>query len=769
MTVLTQSPLPISPHALPCPSLASSQPGATAAISMRSYFDNKPRVAETAHIECAPRRQRPLPEIPPPLDPSGSSSSVYSNESADCHSVLEVEDAPTSFPDTTQYAGYAHAEPQILAPSARAAPAHSSGDRPRSKYDELVDALMHDPPVLSTPPPVPPKSDVRKAKSVSIVAPSDEPQEDVYPYCDHTVSEPGHDFTFTVTEASSSDRVPHGRTLASQSLSGHTNPTHGHTSRLSWADKASVPIYRNSFPLSGHQLPSTLTSFPATPQHGRRKLKKSITRPSSLMNPLPSSSSGCTGTGSRIWRALSLHIPSGHKDESPRSLKASKFFRTRSATHTSFLDSDPMAMRRWTLAMADVPDEVLVQELDKLWKEGRSRVSKSRTPTSSQQGHGSDYDSRDWRPSSFVYGNSSGSQWRTSTRFQLGGESDSEDEEGLEETVEEAEEDAEDAEEWRTARRALLCCRELVRTERNYQARLRQLLNAQSSHPMFSLLLSYVPALLEASDALLVRLVDDPSAWGVSAAFIGCEEDLEAAFVAWCGTVGEFFADPEEKDKRGRKLVRKANDVSASTHGHDEFGVRQKGGKGAAPAPAPAPPLSTRSLSQGGLGLQKPKVPEARRMSLFGMGESGGMFTAALGTGLAFGLSPVSQPHGYVKHGSTASVGKVTGPAGSLSRTLSAWKRKSMPSSLYYLPSSAGTLPSPVAPTAEEKKLTVRDLAIQPTQRVMRYVLQYKDLLAHTPVSSPSRGLVERALESALRIAKKCDRAQGNSAFLRRP
>lgn len=51
MTVLTQSPLPISPHALPCPSLASSQPGATAAISMRSYFDNKPRVAETAHIE----------------------------------------------------------------------------------------------------------------------------------------------------------------------------------------------------------------------------------------------------------------------------------------------------------------------------------------------------------------------------------------------------------------------------------------------------------------------------------------------------------------------------------------------------------------------------------------------------------------------------------------------------------------------------------------------------------------------------------------------
>ena len=42
------------------------------------------------------------------------------------------------------------------------------------------------------------------------------------------------------------------------------------------------------------------------------------------------------------------------------------------------------------------------------------------------------------------------------------------------------------------------------------------------------------------------------------------------------------------------------------------------------------------------------------------------------------------------------------------------------------------------------------------------------DLLQHTPASSPSRALVERALESAVRIAQKCDRAQDNSAFLRR-
>jgi len=67
------------------------------------------------------------------------------------------------------------------------------------------------------------------------------------------------------------------------------------------------------------------------------------------------------------------------------------------------------------------------------------------------------------------------------------------------------------------------------------------------------------------------------------------------------------------------------------------------------------------------------------------------------------------------------------------------------------------------------KKPPVRDLAILPTQRVLRYVLIYRDLLAHIPATSPSRALVERALEATTRIAQKCDRAQDNSAFLKKP
>ncbi|KAF4604851.1 hypothetical protein EYR40_003633 [Pleurotus pulmonarius] len=91
---------------------------------------------------------------------------------------------------------------------------------------------------------------------------------------------------------------------------------------------------------------------------------------------------------------------------------------------------------------------------------------------------------------------------------------------------------------------------------------------------------------------------------------------------------------------------------------------------------------------------------------------------------------------------------------------------------------------------------TVRDLAILPTQRVMRYVLLFRgesllcslarflwvidhnmlinflanlslDLLAHIPATSPSRAIVEKAVDAAVRVAEKCDRAQGNAAFLR--
>ncbi|KAG8990654.1 hypothetical protein FRB90_001679, partial [Tulasnella sp. 427] len=63
------------------------------------------------------------------------------------------------------------------------------------------------------------------------------------------------------------------------------------------------------------------------------------------------------------------------------------------------------------------------------------------------------------------------------------------------------------------------------------------------------------------------------------------------------------------------------------------------------------------------------------------------------------------------------------------------------------------------------KPLSVQDVAIMPSQRVPRYVLLFKDLLEQTPATSPSRALVERALQGAMRIAKNCDEAQQHAAL----
>ncbi|KAI0828964.1 hypothetical protein BC628DRAFT_1183310 [Trametes gibbosa] len=487
------------------------------------------------------------------------------------------------------------------------------------------------------------------------------------------------------------------------------------------------------------------------------------------------------------------------------------------------LDRSEDAMRRWTLAMADVPDEVLVHHLERLRKESvalaRGRLPGRRSAAPSQIGHGeedSTLDTRD-RRSSFFFGGprEMGISPRSSShaRFSVGNfdrelDGDNSDDEALS--------DGDDEEDWKTARQVLFCCRELVQTERNYQARIRELAATELSSHYATLVSRHIPALLRVSETLLTHLVDDPSAWGVSTAFIGCEEELEAALVAWSGAVGAFFSE-DANLKPARKLTKKLADDGLSNHGHD--------------SPAPSMRLSMRTRSQNGLASPKRESIVGRRfsstMSDVSHGEASssvghaenGMFTAALGTGLAFGLAlaPIPPPyepdyastkpgqaksaHGHGHgHGAKANASMASGLGLTRAVTaVNAWKRKSMPSSLSNLSSltSPPTSPHPPSPShgygnhnhahahqyqhmstngsahghgkkysEHDAKMYVREMAIQPTQRVMRYVLQYRDLLDHTPTTSPSRALVERAYEIALRIAKKCDRAQAHAAFL---
>ena len=125
---------------------------------------------------------------------------------------------------------------------------------------------------------------------------------------------------------------------------------------------------------------------------------------------------------------------------------------------------------------------------------------------------------------------------------------------------------------WKVARKALFCCRELVRTEKAYFSKLVQLkdgqvilfvhfysicltsqFDAKTLTPPPSLLTSYLPALILASNTLLEHCSQDPTAYGISTAFLESSAQLEHALVAYCGIIGDIFTT---KRASGRKLVR---------------------------------------------------------------------------------------------------------------------------------------------------------------------------------------------------------------------
>ncbi|KAG1825649.1 uncharacterized protein BJ212DRAFT_289122 [Suillus subaureus] len=273
-----------------------------------------------------------------------------------------------------------------------------------------------------------------------------------------------------------------------------------------------------------------------------------------------------------------------------------------------------------------------------------------------------------------------------------------------------AESDIDDAALWSTARKALFCIREIVGTEKKYQGALKMLLTGQTANQPPPLLLAYLPDLMRVSEALLKAFLDDPSAWGVSTAFMACEDDIEAAMVSWCSVAGNFFTDgPSHEGESaimgGKWRLRKS--LLSATNNPLTTVVEKLDGN-SSPASS-SPPLLTL------------------------MNEAG---------------SRIRERQRTVEHYWKVSDDGAESHAERRPRVNSADSR------------SKGEPPT--------RRQSVRDLAIQPTQRVMRYVLLYRDLLESTPLTSPSRALVERALEAATRIAVKCDHAQDNAAFFHR-
>ncbi|QRV94790.1 RhoGEF domain protein [Ceratobasidium sp. AG-Ba] len=223
------------------------------------------------------------------------------------------------------------------------------------------------------------------------------------------------------------------------------------------------------------------------------------------------------------------------------------------------------------------------------------------------------------------------------------------------------------AREWDKARRAMMCVREIVRTEKSYLRHMMGFLGGDQSI-MSPILLEHLPRLIETSRMLTARLEEDPTAWGVSKAFLDVEEQLEAALVEWSGVVGHVVSS---RSSRGESQA-------TSEDGH----------------------------------------------------------TSSAGSG--------SAASSWIRRRSATASSSSTQPFQlnlSMTPVIGSKDKKSNR-------------------VAKSKRLTEQDVAIMPTQRVLRYVLLYRELLVYTPVKSASRPLVERALEGATRIAQRCDEAQ---------
>lgn len=362
--VLTQAPLValVSPHGAGHPRTLHHDEGPLSTSATTSPpASNKARLTEAMRVECVSQR-----------DLGGASATSYlrhimardyqhrDRSAYSSCSTVEEGKLPAAQPRRSSHMVYMradqgqslldflkntemniHAADKQLPPAPEDEPLALScrDDEPaqrQSRYDDLADALTRDPPRISssTPPPLPPKSDHRhitKTRTVSILEPSelshDGTHEDSYYDLDYTVSEPGHgSIPPATTSVPNSARVPRRQTFSTPPTRHSAGP-YSFPSRLSWADRASLPIYRQSLATDVHQMASgpTLMSGSSYPSHlTRRKLRKPRPVSTASSPPCGSHPSGAIpnpGSSStlNLFRVLSCKNTSASHSSAPSS------------------------------------------------------------------------------------------------------------------------------------------------------------------------------------------------------------------------------------------------------------------------------------------------------------------------------------------------------------------------------------------------------------------------------------------------------------------
>ncbi|KAF9654107.1 hypothetical protein BDM02DRAFT_3133587, partial [Thelephora ganbajun] len=296
-----------------------------------------------------------------------------------------------------------------------------------------------------------------------------------------------------------------------------------------------------------------------------------------------------------------LSCPNSHSSaESSTMARSPTNLHSRSKKFVSRSASTSHIIRRWS--MLHVPDEILAVELEQLRRVTRIRQRRKSDKVKSSFTHSNVLEQPSTSPLDTVPGkirfplkedhsthDEAHADATLSGAFVYGGPSvrqmfwladDDEDARSDEDDISDPSDDDSDTPEddiqtppdiedhqeqaWKVARKALFCCRELFQTEKTYFSKLVQLKDGQTLTPPPSLLTSYLPALILASNTLLEHCSQDPTAYGISTAFLESSAQLENALVAYCGIIGDIFATKRTSKRRLVRSRRSSNAVDES-------------------------------------------------------------------------------------------------------------------------------------------------------------------------------------------------------------
>ena len=190
------------------------------------------------------------------------------------------------------------------------------------------------------------------------------------------------------------------------------------------------------------------------------------------------------------------------------------------------------------------------------------------------------------------------------------------------------------------------------------------------------MMIQYAKELVDVSEKLLKAMEGEPSVRGVAEAFVEVGEGMggaESAFVGWCGVVGGWFQDglPISRSTQAMIVAKRRRGLSGDEENHPMISEHEGSNPGLAVTFTPTEHAHTSPL------MRTVRTWRRSMPSIAGSGE-----------GHRGRTSPTSFAVGY---------------ASSISLT-----------------SSSNSKPI--------RKPAVRDLAILPTQRIMRYVLLYRGM-----------------------------------------